>query len=161
MLPAERFYVSAGNGNIRGISGTCAASADASSLFTADSFQRTVCIGICNGQIAAVILLHTGTVVTAFGCVIPFQLDGHIAVSLGRDGRFSFNRPQPGVIATSAAHIDIHIGDGDLGGLVLLRLDGDGIRGRSRIAVRLVDDGFGGLQFFLYAVFLGDVLVAV
>ena len=49
----------------------------------------------------------------------------------------------------------------DLGGLVFLRLDGDGIRGRSRIAVRLVDDRIGGLLFLLHAARLGDILVAV
>ena len=88
--------------------------------------------------------------IAAFGGVVSFQFYGHISVS------FCGNGSIPG-----AAHIDVHIRDGDLGGLVLLRLDGDGIRGRSRIAVRLVDDGFGGLLFLLYAARLGDILVAV
>ena len=127
-------------------------------MIAADSFQRTVCIGIRNGQVAAVILFYTGTIDPALGGVIPVQLDGHVAVSLSRDGSITGNSI---CLVTSAAHIDIHIRDGDLGGLVFLRLDGDGIRGRSRIAVRLVDDGFGGLLFLLHAARLGDILAAV
>ena len=86
----------------------------------------------------------------ALGGVIPVQLDGHVAVSpCGNSG------------LALAAHIDVHIRDGDLGGLVFLRLDGDGIRGRSGVAVRLIDDSFGGLLFLLHAARLGDILVAV
>ena len=86
----------------------------------------------------------------AFGGIVSVQLNGHVAITFRRDGSFCV-----------LAHIDIHIRDGDLSGLILLRLDGDGIRGRSRIAVRLVDDGFGGLLFLLHAARLGDILVSV
>ena len=85
--------------------------------------------------------------IAAFGCIVSIQFDGHVAVSLCGNGSCSL-----------LAHIDIHIGDGDLGGLILLCLDGDGIRGRSRVAVRLGDDGVGGLLFLLRAALLGDVL---
>ena len=86
----------------------------------------------------------------ALGGVIPVQLDGHAAVSpCGNSG------------LVLAAHIDVHIRDSDLGGLVFLRLDGDGIIGGSGVASRLVDDGFVGLLFLLHAARLGDILVAV
>ena len=89
-------------------------------------------------------------IITAFGGIVSVQLNGYAAVSpCGNSG------------LVLAAHIDVHIRDGDLGGLVLLRLDGDGICGRRRIAVRLVDDGFAGLLFLLHAARLGDILVAV
>ena len=89
-------------------------------------------------------------IIAAFGGIVSVQLNGYAAVSpCGNSG------------LALAAHIDVHIRDGDLGSLVFLRLDGDGIRGRSRIAVRLVDDRIGGLLFLLYAARLGDILVAV
>ena len=86
----------------------------------------------------------------ALGSIVTVQLNGYAAVSpCGNSG------------LALAAHIDVHIRDGDLGGLVLLRLDGDGVRGRSRIAVRLIDDRIGGLLLLLHAARLGDILVSV
>ena len=89
-------------------------------------------------------------IITAFGGIVSVQLNGHVAIAFRRDGSFFL-----------LAHIDVHIRDGDLGGLVFLRLDGDGIIGGSGVAVRLVDDGFGGLLFLLHAARLGDIPVAV
>ena len=86
----------------------------------------------------------------ALGGIVSIQFNGHVAVSpCGNSG------------LALAAHIDVHIRDGDLGSLVFLRLDGDGIFGRRRIAVRLVDDRIGGLLLLLHAARLGDILVAV
>ena len=124
--------------------------ANACTAGAAIGIQCTVPIRIRDGQIAAVILFYTGMINAALGSIVTVQFDGHAAVSpCGNSG------------LALATHIDVHIGDGDLSGLFFLRLDGDGIRGRSRIAVRLVDDGFGGLLFLLHAARLGDILVAV
>ena len=124
--------------------------ANACAVGAALGIQCTVPIRIRDGQVAAVILFYTGMFTAAFGGIVAIQLDGHAAVSpCGNSG------------LVLVAHIDVHIRDGDLGGLVLLRLDGDGICGRRRIAVRLVDDGFAGLLFLLHAARLGDILVAV
>ena len=70
--------------------------------------------------------------VTALKRVASVQLDVHIALAGGGNG---------GLART--AHVDVHAGEGDVCGLILLRVDSDGVsRGASRNdggAVRNID----------------------
>ena len=140
-----------------------ASAADPRAVYAASGVQRVVSILVGNGQAAFVILPHAGGMLAALDRIAAIQFDGHVAFSLGGDGSVSRNHRSRVLVYTcfGTAHINIHIGDGDLGGLVFIRLDGDGILGGGRFAVRLLDDGFGGLMLPRYAVLLGDVLAAL
>ena len=76
-----------------------------------------------DGQAAAVVLFKAGMVLTAPELVVAVQLDADVAIAGGGNG----------CLALLNAHVDVHIGERDVCGLVLLRMDGDGVfRGASR-----------------------------
>ena len=154
---ASRFYDSACNGNARSRS---VSAANACTFISSLGRQRPVPILVLNGQISGVALFQTGMVLPAFQGILPFQLDGHVALAAGGDSGLAF-----------AADIDVDVLNRHLRGyggrraiLILnhVRFDGNGIGRGCVFTVRLIDHRVGGLHFPVVnlnaVVLLGDVL---
>ncbi len=114
IIPAPRRDLAAGDGDVA--ASAAASSADACAVLTALGVQGAVFILVLNGQITVVALFQAGMRVTALKRVASVQLDVHIALAGGGNG---------GLART--AHVDVCAGEGDVCGLVFLRIDGDGV----------------------------------
>ena len=111
--------LAAGDGDVTAIS--MDAAADACAVLAALGCQLAVLVLVRDGQAAAVVLFKTGMVFTAHERAVAVQLDADIS----RAGRGNGG-------LTRTAHVDVHAGEGDACGLILLRVDGEGvIRGAS------------------------------
>ena len=117
-------------------------------MLAAGGVQAAVLVLISNGQIAFVVLFHTGMFFAAFDCVASIQLDGHIALALGGDSR-----------TATVACINIHAGKGDICRLIFLGFDGDCIFGTA--AAGLLDHRGRGLLLIGNAIGLADILAVI
>lgn len=109
----------AGDGDVA--AGAIPAAADARAVGAALCGQLAVFVLVLNGQAAAVVLFKAGMLFTALELAFAVQLDADIS----RAGRGNGG-------LTRTAHVDVHAGEGDACGLILLRVDGEGvIRGAS------------------------------
>ena len=124
----------AGNGDVAGVGPTMSA-ADAGSEPTAGGgqtagvFLRDL-VGVGDDQCAGIVLIHAGIIITALHGILSVQLDGHVAGARCLDGGY----------VEGSTVVDVHIVQGDLGGGILRRVDGDGVGGRG-FTVPLGDDG--------------------
>ena len=127
---AGSLNLAAGDGDVAASASVTAA--DARAVSAALGGQLAVFVLVCNGQAAAVVLFKAGMRKTALEGAVAVQLNADIALAGGGNG---------GLART--AHVDVCAGEGDVCGLILLRVDGDGVfRGASRNdgrAVRNID----------------------
>ena len=134
------------------------AAADARAAVAARGVQAAVAIRIGDGQAAVVVLLHPSAVKTAFDCVFALQLDGHVTRTTGGNSSASASDI---TITARAAHVDVHVLERDIGGLIFCRRDGDSVGCRGGVAARLEDDGGGRLLLIGNNAGLADVLASV
>ena len=122
--------LAAGDGDV--IAVALEAAAYACAVGAALCGQLAVLVLVRDGQTAAVVLFKTGMMVAALERAVAVQLDADAALAGGGNG---------GLART--AHVDVCAGEGDVCGLILLRVDGEGVfRGASRNdggAVRNID----------------------
>ena len=136
-------YLAAGDGNIR--ASTFIAAADACTKFAAGGVQTAVVVLVGNGQIAFVVLLHTGVSFAAYDCVGSVQLDVYVAAALGGDGGLAL-----------IAYVNVDIFQGHVGFRTGRRINGDGMVGSSSVAG---DDGTS--VNFCFTIHLGNGLARV
>ena len=91
-----------------------ASAADARTLLAAPGGQLAVLVLVRNGQAAAVVLFKAGMLIVTPERAFAVQLDADIALAGGGNGGLAL-----------IAHVDVHTGEGDVCGLILLRVDGD------------------------------------
>ena len=120
IIPAPRRDLAAGDGDVA--ASAAASSADACAVLTALGVQGAVFILVLNGQITVVVLFQAGMRVTALKRVASVQLDVHIALAGGGNGGLARD-----------AHVNVYILNGDVCGLVFLRIDGDGVFRRASL----------------------------
>ena len=113
-VTARGLDLAAGDGYVAAIALVSAAYARA--VFAAFGGQLAVFVLIRDGQLAAVVLFKAGMAFIALERVFAVQLDADIALAVCGDG---------GLIL--GACVDVHAGEGDVCGLILLRVDGDGM----------------------------------
>ena len=92
------------------------AAADARTLLFAPGGQLAVLVLVRNGQAAAVVLFKAGMLIATPERAFAVQLDADIALAGGGNGGLAL-----------IAHVDACTGEGDACGLILLRVDGDGV----------------------------------
>ena len=93
-----------------------ASAADARTLLAAPGGQLAVLVLVRNGQAAAVVLFKAGMLIATPERASAVQLDADIALAGGGNGGLAL-----------IAHVDACTGEGDACGLILLRVDGDGV----------------------------------
>ena len=93
-----------------------ASAADARTLLFAPGGQLAVLVLVRNGQAAAVVLFKAGMLIATPERAFAVQLDADIALAGGGNGGLAL-----------IAHVDACTGEGDACGLILLRVDGDGV----------------------------------
>ena len=93
-----------------------ASAADARTLLAAPGGQLAVLVLGRNGQAAAVVLFKAGMLIATPERAFAVQLDADIALAGGGNGGLAL-----------IAHVDACTGEGDACGLILLRVDGDGV----------------------------------
>ena len=112
--------LAAGNGDVAAVAAEAAANAcggeaaDARTLLAAPGGQLAVLVLVRNGQAAAVVLFKAGMLIATPERASAVQLDADIALAGGGNGGLAL-----------IAHVDVHTGEGDVCGLILLRVDGD------------------------------------
>ena len=122
--------LAAGDGDVAAI--FIVAATDACAVLAALCGQLAVLVLVPNGQAAAVVLFKAGMLIATPERASAVQLDADIALAGGGNGGLALR-----------AHVDVCAGEGDVCGLILIRVDGDGVfRGASRNdggAVRNID----------------------
>ena len=114
-VTARGLDLAAGDGDV--ISIALVSTAYACAVLAALGGQLAVLVLVRDGQAAAVFLFKTGMAFTALELVVAVQLDVDIALAVCGNG----------CLVVLTAHVDVHAGERDVCGLVLLRMDGDGV----------------------------------
>ncbi len=149
-MAARGVYLDAGDGDVA--AAAMVAAADARAAFAARGVKAAaVIVRIGDGQAAGVVFLQTGAGIAAPDRVLTLQLNGHVAFARGGNSGAS----------GCAAHIDVHVLERDIGGLIFCRRDGDSVGCRGGVAARLEDDGGGRLLLIGNNAGLADILASV
>ena len=142
--------LAAGDGDVAAI--FIVAATDACAVLAALCGQLAVLVLVPNGQAAAVVLFKAGMLIATPERAFAVQLDADIALAGGGNGGLAL-----------IAHVDVHTGEGDVCGLILLRIDGDGVFRRASLndGSVILHSGSAALGHRLAAVSGADGNVAV